>query len=142
LAARGGRDRMVISIKDGMAPDLVGLSAKTTRAAAEPSLRRLQTDHIDLYYAHRDDPGTPLEETLRAFDALVKEGKVRHIAASNYEAPRLAEALAISAREGLARYVALQPHYNLMERAKYEGELAGLCAREGVSCVPYFALAK
>jgi len=142
LSARGRRDEIVIATKVGQAPGLKGLSANTIRAAAEASLRRLRTDHIDLYYAHIDDRATPLEETLRAFDALVREGKVRHIAASNYTAPRLAEALTISAREGLARYVALQPHYNLVHRGDYEGELASLCAREGVSCVPYFALAK
>jgi aryl-alcohol dehydrogenase-like predicted oxidoreductase len=142
MAARGTRSRMVIATKVGMAPDLKGLSPKTIRAAAEASLRRLGVDRIDLYYAHTDDTATPIEDSLRAFDALVKEGKVRYIAASNYTAKRLAEALAVSAREGLARYVALQPHYNLMHRSDYEGELRDLCAREGLACLPYFALAK
>lgn len=96
----------------------------------------------DLYYAHANDKDTPIEDSLRAFDALVKEGKVRYIAAANYTAPRLAEALAVSAREGLARYVALQPHYNLMHRGDYEGDLRDLCAREGLACLPCFALAK
>ena len=142
LAERGNRNRMLIATKVGMAPGLEGLSAKTIRTAAELSLKRLRTDRIDLYYAHRDDPKTPLEETLPAFDALVREGKVRHIAASNYTAPRLAEALDVSERNGLASYVALQPHYNLLHRDEYEGELAGLCARRGTACLPYFALAK
>src|SRR5580658_2409715 len=99
MAARGNRRRMVIATKVGLKPGLEGLSAKTIRAAAEASLRRLQTDRIDLYYAHRDDEATPLEETLGAFDALVREGKVRHIAASNYTAARLAAALEVSTRE-------------------------------------------
>jgi aryl-alcohol dehydrogenase (NADP+) len=141
MAARGNRDRIVVATKVGMLSALRGLASKTIRAAAEGSLRRLRTDRIDLYYAHVDDAATPLEETLGAFDALVREGKVRHIAASNYTAPRLAEALAVSKRLGLARYVALQPHYNLVHRAEYEGELAELCAREGLACFPYYALA-
>jgi len=132
---------MIIATKVGMHPKLKGLSAKTIAAAAENSLKRLGTDYIDLYYAHADDEKTPLEETLGAFDALVREGKVRYIAASNYTAPRLAQALAVSDRDGLARYVALQQHYNLMERGKYEGELADLVIRERLSSVPYFALA-
>ncbi len=142
MAARGNRDGMVIATKVGMSPGLEGLAAKTVRAAAEASLKRLGTDHIDLYYAHRDDPAIPMEETLAAFDDLVREGKVRHVAASNFGASRLAEALAVSDREGLVRYAALQPHYNLVERGDYEGELADLCARENLACVPYFGLAK
>ncbi|HEV3218006.1 MAG TPA: aldo/keto reductase [Vicinamibacterales bacterium] len=142
MAARGARGRMIIATKVGMAPGLKGLSPRTIRTAAEASLRRLGVDRIDLYYAHADDSETPVADSLRAFDALVKEGKVRYIAASNYTAPRLAEALAVSAREGLARYVALQPHYNLMHRSDYEGELRDLCAREGLACLPYFSLAK
>ena len=98
-------------------------------------------DRIDLYYAV-DDPDTLLEDALRAFTWLVAEGKVRHIAASNYSAPRLAEALAVSGREGFARYIALQPHYNLMHRNEYEGDLRDVCAREGLGCLPYYALAK
>jgi len=141
LATRGKREEMIIATKVGMHPKLKGLSAKTIAAAAENSLKRLGTDYIDLYYAHADDEKTPLEETLGAFDALVREGKVRYIAASNYTAPRLAQALAVSDRDGLARYVALQQHYNLMERDKYEGELADLVIRERLSSVPYFALA-
>ena len=141
LATRGKREEMIIATKVGMHPKLKGLSAKTIAAAAENSLKRLGTEYIDLYYAHADDEKTPLEETLGAFDALVRQGKVRYIAASNYTAPRLAQALAVSDRDSLARYVALQQHYNLMERDKYEGELADLVLRERLSSVPYFALA-
>jgi aryl-alcohol dehydrogenase-like predicted oxidoreductase len=141
MAERRNRDRMVIATKVGMFPGLGGLSAGTIRAAAESSLRRLRTDHIDLYYAHKDDVATPLEETMAAFDALVREDKVRHVAASNYAESRLSEALAVSSRMGLARFVALQPHYNLVHRADYEGGLAALCAREGLACFPYYALA-
>jgi aryl-alcohol dehydrogenase-like predicted oxidoreductase len=141
LARRGRRDDIVIATKVGIVEGGADLTAATIRAEAEGSLRRLGVDHIDLYYAHRDDPGTPIEETLSAFDALVREGKVRHIAASNYEAPRLAEALKISDAEGLARFVALQPHYNLVERG-FEGDLAELCARENIGVLPYFGLAR
>ncbi len=142
LAARGNRDRIVVATKVGRMPGSNDLHADTIRQAVEGSLRRLQTDYIDLYYAHGDDnTEIPLEETLGAFDELVREGKVRYIAASNYEPPRLAEALAISAREGLASYVALQPHYNLLERG-YEDELRQLCADQGLACLPYFSLAK
>jgi aryl-alcohol dehydrogenase-like predicted oxidoreductase len=141
LTARGNRDDVVVATKVGMWDGRPGLSAKNIQAAAEDSLRRLQTDHIDLYYAHRDDPDTPLEETLTAFDALVRAGKVRHLGASNYSAERLAEALSISDRNGLARYAVLQPHYNLVERG-YERDLAPLVDREGLATLPYFALAK
>jgi aryl-alcohol dehydrogenase (NADP+) len=141
MAARANRARMIVATKVGRLPSMQGLSAATIRAGAEASLRRLATDYIDIYFAHADDPGTPLDETLRAFDALVKEGKVRYPAASNYTAPRLAEALDVSRRERLARYALVQPHYNLMHRGEYEGALRDLCVRERISCVPYFALA-
>ncbi len=141
MAARGNRARIVVATKVGKLAGLAGLSARTIRAAAEGSLRRLGTDVIDLYYAHADDPATPLEETLGAFDALLREGKIRAAGASNYTAPRLAEALETSRRLGLARYEALQPHYNLVHRDEYEGELASLCVREGLACFPYYALA-
>jgi aryl-alcohol dehydrogenase-like predicted oxidoreductase len=142
MRRRGVRDRVVLASKVGKRPGFEGLAPANIRRVVEGSLERLQTDHLDLYYAHRDDPETPLEETLATFDALVREGKVGAIAASNYDAPRLAEALAISDREGLARYVALQPHYNLVEREHYEGPLRDLCAREGLGCLPYWGLAK
>lgn len=142
MAARGVRNKMVIATKVGRCPGRLGLAPKNIREGAEASLKRLAVDRIDLYYAHADDPETPMEESLREFDALVREGKVRHVAASNFTAPRLAEALSISEREGFARYVALQPHYNMVVRDEYEGPLADLCAREGIACLPYFALAK
>jgi aryl-alcohol dehydrogenase (NADP+) len=132
---------VVLATKVGMGSP-PGLAPRRIREAVEESLRALQTDRIDLYYAHQDDPHTPLEQTLSAFDALVKGGKARHVAASNYSAPRLAEALEVSAREGLARYMALQPHYNLVVREEFEGELQRLCERERLPCVPYFALAQ
>ena len=141
IASRDRRDQTIIATKVGKHPQFQGLSAKTILTAAENSLKRLGTEYIDLYYAHADDEQTPLEETLGAFDVLVREGKVRYIAASNYSAPRLAKALEVSEREGFARYVALQQHYNLMERHQYEGELADLVAREHLSSIPYFALA-
>ena len=144
LTRRGRRDDIVIATKVGMgaAPERGNLKAETIRAAAEGSLKSLGVDHIDLYYAHRDDLGTPIEETLAAFDDLVREGKVRYIAASNYEAPRLASALKISDTEGLARFVALQPNYNLVDRGDFEGDLADLCARENIGVMPYFGLAR
>ncbi|QWF80793.1 aldo/keto reductase [Amycolatopsis sp. CA-230715] len=141
LAKRGRRDDVVIATKVGSWAERPGLSAANIKAAAEDSLRRLRTDHIDLYYVHRDKEEFPLEETLGAFDELVRAGKVRYIAGSNYTADRLAEALSTSDREGLARFVALQPHYNLVER-EYEKDLAPLVAREGLSTLPYYALAK
>jgi aryl-alcohol dehydrogenase (NADP+) len=139
MASRGNRDRMVIATKVGSDG---GLSAANVAEHAEGSLRRLQTDRIDLYYSHKDDLDVPVEETLRAFDALVTAGKVRHIAASNLSAERIAESLRASAREGLARYVALQPHYNLVERERYEREYAPLAAEHGLAVAPYYALAK
>lgn len=142
LTARRNRHHIVLGTKVGKAPGLAGLAPANIHAALEASLTRLQTDYVDLYYAHADDPGTPLEDTLTTFDQLIRAGKVRWIGASNYTAPRLAAALAVSDREGLARYVALQPHYSLVERERYEGPLAGLCAREHLGCVPYWGLAR
>jgi aryl-alcohol dehydrogenase-like predicted oxidoreductase len=142
LAGRGRRDDVVIATKVGSWPQRKGLSAANIAAACDDSLRRLRTDHIDLYYAHRDDPDTAQEETLDAFDALVRAGKVRAVAASNFSAERLRSALEISTRDGLTSYVALQPHYNLVERAEFETALLPLLAAEGLSCVPYYGLAK
>jgi aryl-alcohol dehydrogenase (NADP+) len=142
LAARRNRDDVILATKVGRKPGLEGLAPATIRTAVADSLRRLQTDHVDLLYAHADDPQTPLEETLGAFGELVQAGAARHIAASNYAAPRLTEALAVSAREGLPRYVALQSHYSLVDRERYEGPLRDLCAREGLPCAPYWGLAR
>jgi aryl-alcohol dehydrogenase-like predicted oxidoreductase len=142
MAARGNRDELVIATKVGMSPELTGLSAENIRSGAEASLERLKTERIDLYYAHKDDAQTPLEETLAAFGSLIADGLIGYAAASNYSAERLAQALEVGARDGMASYVALQPHYNLLERGEYEGELAALCERAGVACVPYFGLAR
>ncbi|MFF8715254.1 aldo/keto reductase [Streptomyces sp. NPDC015184] len=141
LAARGNRSDVVVATKGGAHPEHKGLAAATIKAAAEESLRRLGTDHIDLYYTHFDDETVPVEEIITALDQLVKEGKVREIAASNISAERLRASLDFSEREGLARYVALQPHYNLVSRDTYEGELQDTAARAGLAAVPYYALA-
>lgn len=139
----GRRDKLVIATKVGldMGEGRVGLKPARIRAAVEDSLRRLNIDCIDLYQAHRDDPDTPLEETLEAFAALVKEGKVRAIGASNYSAARLQEALAASQRLGLPRFESLQPLYNLYDRAEFEQELQPLCQREEIGVISYYALA-
>ena len=142
IAARGNREQLVIATKVGMFSEHPGLSADNIRAAAEASLERLGIAQIDLYYAHQDDPDTPLEETVSAFDELLREQRIRHAAASNYSAARLREALAIAEREGLSPYVALQPHYNLVERDEYEGELESVCEQHGLACLPYFGLAR
>ncbi|MEU8318549.1 aldo/keto reductase [Nonomuraea sp. NPDC048881] len=141
MADRGNRDSVVVATKVGMLEGLEGLAPATIRTAVEDSLRRLRTDYIDLYWAHVDDRDTPLVESLAAFDALVKEGKVRQIGASNYGPARLAEALRISREEGLAAYVALQQPYNLVDRG-YEGELRDVVASAGLSSTPYFGLAR
>jgi aryl-alcohol dehydrogenase-like predicted oxidoreductase len=140
MASRGNRDSVVIATKVGSWPQRPGLSRANIVAAVEDSLRRLQTDRIDLYFSHRDDPDTAQEETAAAFDELVQAGKVRAIGASNITAERLRSALEISAREGLASYVALQPHYNLLER-DFESAFVPLLASEGLACLPYFGLA-
>jgi aryl-alcohol dehydrogenase-like predicted oxidoreductase len=143
LRRSGARDEMVVATKVGaeMAPDRKGLAPAYIRSAVEDSLRRLGVDHIDLLYAHYDDPDTPIEDTLAAFDALVREGKVRAIAASNFSAERLAASLEVSRREGLAGYAALQPEYNLLDRAGFEAELEPLCREHGLAVMPYYALA-
>jgi aryl-alcohol dehydrogenase-like predicted oxidoreductase len=141
MAARDNRDAILIATKVGKLAGLDNLRAETIRRAADDSLRRLGVDHIDLYYAHFDDPETPLAETLGAFGELIDAGKVRAIAASNYSGARLAEALETADREGLPRYVALQPHYNLMERA-YESDQQAVCEREDVACFPFYGLAR
>ncbi|MFI6121727.1 aldo/keto reductase [Streptomyces sp. NPDC051064] len=141
LAARSRRDDVVIATKVGAHPAYKGLSPTTIKAGAEASLRRLGTDHIDLYYTHFDDESVPVEEIITALDQLVKAGTVREIAASNISPERLQASLDFSEREGLARYVALQPHYNLVSRDTYEGALQDTAAASGLAAVPYFALA-
>ncbi len=142
MAERGLRDRVVVATKASPQQKEHPLAAGEIRAAAERSLRNLRTDRIDLYYAHYDDATTPLEETLTALDELVREGKVLHVAASNYSPARLTEALETSERLGITRYTALQPHYNLVERPVYEDGLRDVVAAHGLGCMPYFALAK
>jgi aryl-alcohol dehydrogenase-like predicted oxidoreductase len=142
LKQRGGRDKLIIATKVGidLGPGKSGLSKARIVAAVEASLTRLQTDYIDLYQAHRDDEQTPLQETLEAFGALIKAGKVRAIGASNYSAARLREALDVSAAHGLPRYESLQPHYNLMERRIFEDALEPLCLAEDVGVINYYGL--
>jgi aryl-alcohol dehydrogenase-like predicted oxidoreductase len=135
---RSGRKDVMIATKVGYEG---GLSAAHIEAAADASLKRLGVEAIDLYYAHKDDPQTPLEETLGAFDRLVRAGKVRSIGASNHTAERLAAALDISEQAGLARYEALQPEYNLMAREGFEGPLQDLCVARSIGALPYFGLA-
>jgi aryl-alcohol dehydrogenase-like predicted oxidoreductase len=142
--ARSGRRKDVfLATKVGMemGEGKKGLSASYIAEAVEDSLRRLQTDYIDLYQAHTDDASTPLEETLGAFDKLVKSGKVRHIGASNYSGARLAEAIETSRKNGLAEYISLQPHYNLVERQKFESDLQPVVLKCKVGVIPYFSLA-
>lgn len=142
MAARGNRDRVVVATKVAKLSTRSGLGATNIAAACEDSLRRLRTDHIDIYYAHHDDTETPLEETLTAFDALVKSGKVRCIAASNYTATRLGQALEVSRQLGLTSYAAVQPEYNAVSREHFEGPLQDLCRREGLAVLPYYAVAR
>jgi aryl-alcohol dehydrogenase-like predicted oxidoreductase len=139
----GKRDKVVLATKVGleMGPGKKGLSRAYIVKAVEDSLKRLQTDRIDLYQSHKDDPDTPLEETLDAFGSLIQQGKVRAIGASNYSAARLAQALEVSKAKGLPAYQCLQPEYNLMERAGYEKELEPLCETHGVGVIPYYSLA-
>ncbi|MBO9560879.1 MAG: aldo/keto reductase [Caulobacter sp.] len=141
LKASGKRDKVLVLTKVAMWPAQPGLSAANIVAAVEGSLKRLQTDYIDLYQAHQDDAETPIEETLEAFDRLVKAGKVRAIGASNFSPARLGESLATSAAGRLARYETIQPKFNLFDRDQVEGELAGLIAREGLGIIPYYGLA-
>jgi aryl-alcohol dehydrogenase-like predicted oxidoreductase len=143
FARSGKRDQVFIATKVGMdmGDGKQGLAPKYIAEAVEASLRRLQTDRIDLYQSHKDDEKTPLEDTLAAFDRLVKQGKVRVIGASNYTGARLREALETSKRNHLAAYATLQPHYNLVERENYETDLAPVVAEYGLGVIPYFALA-
>ena len=143
LARSGRRNQVLIATKAGMdmGEGNKGLSPAYLRRAVDASLQRLGIDCIDLYQAHQDDADTPLEDTLGTFAELIRAGKVRAIGASNYTAPRLAQALAVSARLGLPRYETLQPGYNLADRAGFEAELQPLCVKEGLSVIPYYSLA-
>ena len=140
---RGNRDKIVIATKVGkdMGDGRAGLSKAYIASAVNASLQRLQTDYIDLYQAHADDANTPLEETLEAFDALVRQGKVRALGASNYGAGRFAQALDVAAKNGYARYETLQPLYNLYDRSEYESAAEPLCLREQIGVISYYSLA-
>lgn len=142
---RKNRERIILATKVGSlnpeAPGKPNLSRRRIIQAVEDSLRRLQTDYIDLYQAHRDDQETPLEETLATFADLVQQGKVRVIGASNYSAQRLSEALRTSEQHGYPRYESLQPYYNLVARKDYEAELEGFCVEQQIGVIPYSSLA-
>jgi aryl-alcohol dehydrogenase-like predicted oxidoreductase len=143
LKKTGNRAKVVIATKVGMemGPGDVGLSAAYIHKAVERSLNRLQTDYIDLYQSHKDDPKTPFEETLGAFGDLIRQGKVRHIGASNLTAERLADALRVGKANRLPVYECLQPLYNLYDREPFEAALQPLCMKEGLAFIPYYALA-
>jgi aryl-alcohol dehydrogenase-like predicted oxidoreductase len=143
LARRGGCEKVFIATKVGwnIAPDRKGLSRNYILKAVEGSLQRLRTDYIDLYQTHIDDAATPLEETLEAYARLVEHGKVRAIGASNLGAPRLRASLEVSDRLGYPRYHSFQPHYNLCDRAQFEGEVEELCIKEKLGVITYFSLA-
>ena len=143
LKRRGKRDQVIIATKVGveMGPGLKGLSKAYILRAVEDSLERLQTDYIDLYQSHRDDAETPLTETLETYAQLVKQGKIRAIGASNYNAERLSEALQASKEHGYPSYQSLQPNYNLYDRAEFEGKLEAVCIENGLGVIPYFPLA-
>jgi aryl-alcohol dehydrogenase-like predicted oxidoreductase len=141
MRSRGNRSEMVIATKVAKLATRPGLSAANIAAAAEDSLRRLGTDYIDIYYAHHDDEETPLEDSLTAFNELVTAGKVRYLAASNYTASRLEEALKISRDLGMSEYLLLQPNYNAIVRDEYEGDLMATAVKEDIPVLPYFSLA-
>ena len=142
LKKRNNRSEIVIATKVAKLSTRPGLKASNIKAAVDDSLKRLQTDYIDIYYAHEDDQTTSLEETLQAFTEIIESGKVRYIAASNYSAPRLEEALKISRDNNLAQYIAVQNHYNLLERKEYESTMVPTLYKYGISGIPYFALAR
>lgn len=141
LASRGARDRVTLATKVGGAPGYDDLRPATIRGALERSLSRLGTDHVDVYYAHFDK-GDPLENTLETFDALVREGKVRHLAVSNHGVARIADSLDLCAARGWAPYVLVQDQYSLMERTRFETDLAPLCLERGLGALPYYGLAR
>jgi len=141
MKRRGNRKEMIIATKVAKLDTRPGLKSANIIAACDDSLRRLQTDYIDLYYAHQDDPDTPIEETLSTFDSLIKSGKVRYIAASNFTAARLQESLEISKANSLASYVACQDQYNLMDR-DYEKTLRDTVEKNGLSEIPFYGLAR
>jgi len=142
MKERGNRSEIVIATKVAKLSTRPGLSPTNIARAVDDSLRALQTDYIDIYYAHEDDLTVPLIDTLHAFNDLITSGKVRYIAASNYSGARIQEALAISRAEGFAEYIAVQNHYNLLVRQEYEAEVAPVIKEESISGIPYFGLAR
>lgn len=141
MADRGNREQIIVGTKVGKLADAQGLSAASIQRGVEASLRRLRTDYIDVYYAHEDDPSTPLSETYETLQGLVQAGKIRRIGVSNYSADRLQEVVDVARGDGPTTVSVIQPHYNLMRRDIYEGGLERISAREGIACVPYFSLA-
>lgn len=143
LKKSGKRDKVIIATKLGMemGPDKKGLAPDYIRSAVEDSLKRLQTDYIDLYQSHIDDADTPIADTLGAYDELIKAGKVRAIGASNHSAERFEEALAVSKKNNLPRYESMQPNYNLYDRADFEAKLQKICVDNEIGVIPYFSLA-
>jgi aryl-alcohol dehydrogenase-like predicted oxidoreductase len=143
LKQTGKRSKVIIATKLGieMGPQDKGLSKAYILREVEASLKRLQTDYIDLYQSHKDDPETPLDETLGAYQILIKQGKVRAIGASNYSRERLDESLRVSEENALPRYESLQPHYNLYDRADYEANLEPVCLSSNIGVIPYYSLA-
>ncbi len=143
IKARNNRDKIVLATKVGSETKEHGydISKAHILKSVDESLQRLQTDHIDLYYTHFDDHKTPVEETLSAYDEIIKAGKVRYIAASNLSPERLVASFEAAEKNNLPRYVALQPHYNLVEREKYEQQYAALAQQYNLSVFPYWSLA-
>jgi aryl-alcohol dehydrogenase-like predicted oxidoreductase len=142
MKKNGNRDQMVVATKVAKLPTRPGLSPANIIAACNDSLKRLQSDHIDIYYAHHDDPTIPLEDVLGAFAQLIAEGKVRYIAASQYTGARLQEALDVSAKHNLPSYIALQDQYNLVSRNPFESEQQPVLAAHGISAIPFYGLAR
>jgi aryl-alcohol dehydrogenase-like predicted oxidoreductase len=142
MRTRGTRQQIIVATKVGKLETRRGLAASNVKLAVEESLRRLGTDYVDILYAHEDDHAVDMAETMSAFSDLVGAGAVRYLGASNFTAPRLAEALAVSDREGLARYAVIQPRFNVMDHDRFAPELAELCAAEQIGVFPYFALAQ
>ncbi len=141
MESRGVRGDMLIGTKTGLGKGEGKLKPERVTAALEASLERLRSDYIDLYYAHRDDETTPLDEAVDAYDSLYRAGKVREIGASNYSAERLGEIVALAKSKAAQPFTVLQPSYNLVDRDSYEGALQDLCVKNGIAVMPYFALA-
>ena len=142
MKSRRNRDQFIVATKVAKLSTRAGLSAENIVAACDDSLRRLNTDYIDLYYSHEDDANTPLQETLTAFTSLIDQGKVRYIAASNYTPERMTEALAVSKEHGLAAYIGVQNQYNLLDRKPYEDGMSEVIASNNLSCLPYLGIAR